>query len=149
MHLNRNFWDYSWRLTPIDISKTKRIHTLHIVIDKTKSYGENGQIKKMRSISTFCNWIKSILKPNIWGESWRFSRACLRQSKRRARANARATIRKWWRSSMITSIKLSLAWKNWLKLMASPSAQLKGKKRLRFKASIIKDSKTYRIQDSF
>ena len=149
MHLNRNFWDYSWRLTPIDISKTKRIHTLHIVIDKTKSYGENGQIKKMRSISTFCNWIKSILKPNIWGESWRFSRACLRQSKRRARANARATIRKWWRSSMITSIKLYLAWKNWLKLMASPSAQLKGKKRLRFKASIIKDSKTYRIQDSF
>ena len=143
MHLNRNFWDYSWRLTPINISKTKRIHTLHIVIDKTQSYGENGQTNKMRSISTFCNWIKSILKPNIWGESWRFSRACLRQSKRRARASARVTIRRWWRSSMITSIKLSLAWKNWLKPMTSPSAQLKGKKRIHLEARITKESKTY------
>ena len=145
MHLNRNFWDYSWRLTPINISKTKRIHTLHIVIDKTQSYGENGQTNKMRSISTFCNWIKSILKPNIWGESWRFSRACLRQSKRRARANARATIRKWWRSSMITSIKLSLAWKNSLITIAKPSPRLKERTESYLLLQIVKVTKTFSI----
>ena len=135
MHSNSSiFLGYWWKLTPTKILKIKRNFTLPIVIVKTQNYGENGQIKRMRSISCFCNRIKRLFQPNIWGESWRFSRACLRQSKRRARANARATIRKWWRSSMITSIKLSLAWKNWLKLMASPSAQLKGKKRIRFKA---------------
>lgn len=38
---------------------------LPIVKDKTQNYGENGQTKKIRSISYLCNRIKKLSKSSI------------------------------------------------------------------------------------